>query len=144
MSHTNTIPPDQARFRYAIGTSEMIDAPSRIFCYIPSAIIGTHRDAFPFRSIMTGLLVLHHTPLLRTDFLSFPKGPFSRRTTRQSQSHNPAVAPPATHPEDDFLAEDLDQPYIPKPPVPDPVAALALGLTVADLDHHYDRVWFSG
>ncbi|KAA8521619.1 hypothetical protein F0562_012292 [Nyssa sinensis] len=52
----------------------------------------------------------------------------------------PTVAPTVKHPEDDFLAKDIDQPYIPDLLVLDPVLTLVLGLTVADLDHHYDWI----
>ncbi|KAA8519454.1 hypothetical protein F0562_013671 [Nyssa sinensis] len=52
------------------------------------------------------------------------------------------VVPTATHPTDDIFAEDIDQPYIHDLPVFDPVhdPALAQGLTVADLDHHYEQI----
>ncbi|KAA8536962.1 hypothetical protein F0562_029440 [Nyssa sinensis] len=94
LSHTNTRTLDCARFLYGIGIDETIEALSRIFCYITSAITSTRCDA---------------------------------------------VAPTVAHPKDDFLVEDLDQPYIPDP-VPAPAQAATHYLTVADLDHHFEQI----
>ncbi|KAA8542576.1 hypothetical protein F0562_023728 [Nyssa sinensis] len=43
----------------------------------------------------------------------------------------PAAAPATEYPEDDFLTDDLEQPYIPNPPPP-----TLSGLTLADLDRY--------
>ncbi|KAA8544367.1 hypothetical protein F0562_022365 [Nyssa sinensis] len=52
------------------------------------------------------------------------------------------LPPAATHPEDDVLAEDLDQPYILDSLVLDPVPDItpAPSLTVTDLNHHYEQI----
>ncbi|KAA8534633.1 hypothetical protein F0562_032108 [Nyssa sinensis] len=82
----------------------------------------------------------HSVPCLRTNTLSFLIGPFTRTMAKQSKSHIPTIAPTATHLEDDFLADDLEQLYIPNPPHPTPTADVSsssfvpLGLTLVDLD----------
>ncbi|KAA8525668.1 hypothetical protein F0562_007523 [Nyssa sinensis] len=61
-------------------------------------------------------------------------------TGRVSQCHIPVTTPPIAHLEDDFLADELEWPYINDPLAPTLVPDLVLGITAVDLDRHYMRI----